>query len=73
MRRRRNEIGRLLRRLKGFRRIFTRFGKPGVAFLGCIRFALIVDAVRWCEHALVGEAHFPELHDELVGQSGRFL
>ena len=39
-------IERLLRRLKGFRRIFTRLGKPGVALLGFILFALIVDAVR---------------------------
>ena len=43
---RRNETGRLFRRLKGFRRIFTRFEKPGAVFLGFILFALIVDAVR---------------------------
>ena len=47
-------IERLLRRLKGFRRIFTRLGKPGVALLGFILFAPVVDAVRWCEHALAG-------------------
>ena len=52
--RRRDETGRLLRRLKGFRRIFTRLGKPGVALLGFILFAPVVDAVRWCEHALAG-------------------
>ena len=44
--RRRDETGRLFRRLRGFRRIFTRFEKPGVVFLGFILFALIVDAVR---------------------------
>ena len=43
---RRNEIERLFRRLKGFRRIFTRFEKLDVVFLGFILFALIVDAVR---------------------------
>ena len=43
---RRNEIERLFRRLKGFRRIFSRFEKLDVIFLGFIVFTLIVDAVR---------------------------
>ena len=38
---RRNEVERLFRRLKGFRRIFTRFEKLDVLFLGFIVFALI--------------------------------
>ena len=42
----RNEIERQFRRLKGFRRIFSRFEKFDVLFLGFIVFALIVDAVR---------------------------
>ena len=46
MYKRRNEIERLFRRLKGFRRIFSRFEKLDVVFLGFILFALIVDAVR---------------------------
>ena len=46
MYRRRNEIERLFRRLKGFRRIFSRFEKLDVLFLGFILFALIVDALR---------------------------
>ena len=46
MYKRRNEIERLFRRLKGFRRIFSRFEKLDVLFLGFILFALIVDAVR---------------------------
>jgi transposase len=46
--RRRNEIERLFRRLKGFRRIFSRFDKLDVMFLGFIRFALIVEALRLC-------------------------
>jgi len=46
MYRRRNEIERLFRRLKGFRRIFSRFDKLDVMFLGFIHFALIVEALR---------------------------
>src|SRR5271157_1396174 len=47
MYRRRNEIERLFRRLKGFRRIFSRFEKLDVIFLGFIHFALIVEALRY--------------------------
>jgi transposase len=43
---RRNEVERLFRRLKGFRRIFSRFDKLDVIFLGFIVFALIVEALR---------------------------
>ena len=43
---RRNEIERLFRRLKGFRRIFPRFERRDVLFLGFISFALILDAPR---------------------------
>ena len=46
MYKRRNEIERLFRRLKGFRRIFSRFEKLDVMFLAFINFALIVDGVR---------------------------
>ena len=46
MYKRRNEIERLFRRLKGFRRIFSRFEKLDVVFLGFIVFALIIDALR---------------------------
>ena len=46
MYKRRNEIERLFHRLKGFRRIFSRFEKLDVVFLGFIVFALIVDALR---------------------------
>lgn len=46
MYRRRNEIERLFRRLKGFRRIFSRFDKLDVMFLGFICFALIIEALR---------------------------
>ena len=44
--RRRNQIERLFRRLKGFRRIFSRFDKLDVIFLGFLHFALIVEALR---------------------------
>jgi transposase len=42
----RNEIERLFRRLKGFRRIFSRFEKLDVLFLAFINFALIVEALK---------------------------
>jgi transposase len=41
--RQRNEIERLFRRLKGFRRIFSRFDKLDVMFTAFIHFAFIVD------------------------------
>jgi transposase len=46
MYKRRNEIERLFRRLKGFRRIFSRFEKLDVMFIAFIHFALIVDGLR---------------------------
>ena len=46
MYRRRNEIERLFRRLKGFRRIFSRFDKLDLMFTAFIHFALIVEALR---------------------------
>jgi transposase len=46
MYRKRNEFERLFRRLKGFRRIFSRFEKLDVLFLGSLTFALIVEALR---------------------------
>ena len=46
MYKRRNEIERLFRRLKGFRRIFSRFDKLDVIFVGFLLFALIVDGLR---------------------------
>ena len=42
---RRNEIERLFRRLKGFRRIFSRFEKLDVMFRTFIHFALIIDMI----------------------------
>ena len=54
MYKRRNEVERLFRRLKGFRRIFSRFEKLDVMFTAFIHFALIVGALRLCYlHALV--------------------
>ena len=44
--RKRNEIERLFRRLKGFRRIFSRFDKLDVVFLAFLNFALIAEALR---------------------------
>ena len=42
----RNEVERLFRRLKGFRRIFSRFEKLDVMFTGFISFALAFDMLR---------------------------
>ena len=41
----RNKIERLFRRLKGFRRIFTRFEKLDFMFCAFIHFTLIADAL----------------------------
>ena len=46
MYKRRNEVERLFRRLKGFRRIFSRFDKLDVMFMAFIHFALIIEALR---------------------------
>jgi len=46
MYRRRNEIERLFRRLKGIRRVFSRFDKLDVMFTAFIHFAPIVDTLR---------------------------
>ena len=43
---RRNEIERLFRRLKAYRRVFTRYDKLDVLFLAFITFALIHDTLR---------------------------
>ena len=42
----RNEVERLFRRLKGFRRIFSRFDKLDVVFTFFIYFALIINALN---------------------------
>jgi transposase len=48
MYKRRNEVERLFRRLKGFRRIFSRFEKLDVMFMASIHFALVIEALRLC-------------------------
>jgi transposase len=45
MYKRRNDVERLFRRLKGFRRIFFRFDKLDLMFIGFINFALIADGL----------------------------
>ena len=42
----RNEVERLFRKLKGFRRVFTRFDKLDIVFMGFIVFTLIVMAIK---------------------------
>ncbi len=48
MYRRPNEVERLSRRLKSYRRIFSRFEKLDVMFTAFINFALIADGLRLC-------------------------
>jgi transposase len=48
----RSEVERFFRRLKGFRRI-SRFEKLDVVFLAFLNLVLIVEALRECEHALI--------------------
>jgi hypothetical protein len=43
----RNQVERLFRRLKGFRRICSRFKKLDVVFLAFIYFAFIIGALLW--------------------------
>ena len=43
---RRNEVERLFRRLKGYRRIFSRFEKLDVMFRAFLNFTLIVDMIK---------------------------
>ena len=45
MYKRRNNRSISFRRLKGFRRVFSRFDKLDVLFLGFISFAFIIDAL----------------------------
>jgi transposase len=46
MYKRRSKVERLFRRLRGYRRIFSRFEKLDVMFLGFISFVLIADGLR---------------------------
>ena len=43
---RRNEVERVFRRLKGFRRVFTRFDKLDLMFAAFVLVALIAEAMR---------------------------
>ena len=43
--RRRNEVERFFRRIKRFRRIFTRYDKLDIVFAGFILFAMIIDTI----------------------------
>lgn len=43
----RNQVERLFRRIKRFRRVFTRYDKLDVMYSGFVSFALIVDALAY--------------------------
>ena len=55
---RRNEVERLFRRLKGYRRIFSRFEKLDVMYRAFLSFALIVDMIK-CQQTLVTRNRSP--------------
>ena len=63
MYKRRNEVERLFRRLKGYRRIFSRFEKLDVMFLGFISF---VAGRRWAAIVLTGPSPVGILHDPVL-------
>ena len=44
----RNEVERFFRRLKAFRRIYTRYDKLDVIFAGFITFVLIIETLKLC-------------------------
>ena len=46
---RRNEVERFFRRIKRFRRVFTRYDKLDIVFAGFILFAMIVDALVYTD------------------------
>lgn len=48
MYKKRNEVERLFRRIKGFRRVFSRFDKLDVVFSFFITFALIFESLKLC-------------------------
>jgi transposase len=45
---RRNEVERVFRRLKGYRRVFTRFDKLDVMFAAFVVVALTIEALKLC-------------------------
>ena len=51
MYKRRNEVERLFRSLKGYRRIFFRVEKHDVVFIAFNSFALFADGLRLCQQA----------------------
>ncbi len=50
---RRNEVEHLFQRLKGDRRIFSRFEKLDLMFLDFISIVLVFDGLRMCQQALL--------------------
>lgn len=44
--RRRNEVERLFRRIKAYRRVFTRYDKLDIMFVGFVLFSLIFEALK---------------------------
>lgn len=68
---RRNEVERLFRRLKGIRRIFPRLEKLDVMFVGFISFALVPDGLRLCSHTLSAPAYRLAGRNQIILDCGR--
>lgn len=68
MYKRRNEVERLVRRLKGFRRIFSRFEKLDVMHLGFINFALIADMPDSANMPQIGLLSYISLEAQIPNQ-----
>lgn len=47
-RKHRNDVERLFRRLKGYRRVFSSAEKLDLMFIGFVNLALIVDGLKFC-------------------------
>ncbi len=58
----RNQVERLFRRIKRFRRIFTRYDKLDVVFLAFAYFALIVDALMRTRPSKKQQRFFSSFH-----------
>lgn len=56
-----HQVERLFRHLKKFRRIFTRYNKLDIIFLGFVYFALIVDALMWTRYRYIRKISFKSM------------
>ena len=72
---RRNEVERFFRRLKRFRRIFTRYDKLDIIFAGFILLAMIIDSLVWTrpKNFLVSGIFLRNFYNLFVNHSPMFI